>query len=118
MANVVDIYALPVPLKHLADYRAISRAAGRIFRKHGATEYREFTAPQAAMNGVRPFNGGVRLRKGEVLVMAVVGYPSAAARKRINAAIERDPKLAAMPPDPRFDMKRMAVSSFETIVAV
>ncbi len=119
MAKVVDIYALPVPLKHLAAYRAMSRAAGRIFRKHGATEYREFAAPQPAMKGVRPFTAGVRLRSGEVLVTAIVTYPSAAARKRINAAIEADPKLSAMAPDPgRFDMKRMTVSSFETIVDV
>ena len=119
MAKVVDIYALPVPMKRLAEYRAISRAAGRIFRKHGVTEYREFTAPQPAMQGVRPFTGGIRLRKGEVLVTAIVGYPSAAARKRINAAIEKDPKLAAMSQDADpFDMKRMTISSFETIVEV
>ena len=119
MAKVVDIYALPVPLKHLARYRRIARAAGRIFRKHGVTEYREFAAPQPAMQGVRPFTGGVKLKKGEVLVTAVVGYPSAAARKRINTAIEQDPTLLAMAPTPDvFDMKRMTVSSFETIVEV
>lgn len=119
MAKVVDIYALPIPLKRLAEYRAMSRAAGRVFRKHGATEYREFAAPQPAMKGVKPFTGGVRLRKGEVLVTAIVGYPSAAARERINRAIEQDPKLARLQPDPKvFDMKRMTVSSFETIVVV
>lgn len=119
MAKVVDIYALPVPAKRLAEYRAMSRAVGRIFRKYGVTEYREFTAPQPAMQRVRPFTGGVRLRKGEVLVTAIVGYPSAPARKRINAAVEKDVKLAAMSADPNiFDMKRMTVSSFETIVDV
>jgi uncharacterized protein YbaA (DUF1428 family) len=117
MAKVVDIYALPVPAKLMSEYRAIARAAGRIFRKHGVLDYREFTAPQPAMKGVRPFTGGVRLRKGEILVTAVVTYPSAAARKRINAAIEADPKLAAMAARPNpFDMKRMTASSFETIV--
>ena len=119
MTKVVDIYALPIPVKSIAEYRRMSRAAGRIFRKHGATEYREFAAPQAAMKGVKPFTGGVRLKKGEVLVTAIVGYPSAAARERINRAIEQDPKLARMQPEPKvFDMKRMTVSSFETIVAV
>jgi alkaline phosphatase len=117
MAKVVDIYALPIPEKLLTEYRAMSRAAGRIFRKHGALEYREFTAPQPAMQGLRPFNGGIRLRKGEILVMAIVTYPSVAARKRINAAIEADPKLKGPDPNP-FDMSRMAVSSFETIVEV
>ena len=119
MAKVVDIYALPVPAKHLAEYQKMSRTVGRIFRKHGVTDYREFAGAQPAMNGIKPFNAGIRLRKGEILVTAIVGYPSHAARKRINAAIEKDPKLDAMKPDPKiFDMKRMVVSSFETIVDV
>lgn len=116
MAKVVDLYALPVPLKHLAAYRKMSRAAGRIFRRHGVTDYREFAGAQPGMNGVKPFTAGVRLKKGEILVTAIVGYPSHAARKRINAAIEKDPKLALMTPDPKiFNMKRMVASSFETI---
>lgn len=119
MAKVVDLYALPVRRTHLAAYRRLSRAAGRIFRKHGVTEYREFTAGQAGMRGVRPFTAGVRLKPGEVLVTAIVGYPSAAARKRINSAIEKDPDLAKLQPAPGlFDMKRMMASSFETIVEV
>ncbi|HEX6324525.1 MAG TPA: DUF1428 family protein [Vicinamibacterales bacterium] len=119
MAKVVDLYALPVPRRKLAAYIRISRAAGRIFRKHGVTDYREFTAPQPGMSGMKPFTGGIRLKPGEVLVTAIVGYPSAAARKRINAAIEKDPKLAALASDSQaFDMKRMTVSSFETIVDV
>lgn len=119
MAKVVDLYALPVPAKHLETYRRLSRAVGRIFREHGVTDYREFTGAQPAMAGTRPFTGGIKLRKGEVLVTAIVGYPSTAARKRINAAIEKDPRLAMLGTDPSpFDMKRMTVSSFETIVEV
>ncbi|MDQ3071321.1 MAG: DUF1428 family protein [Acidobacteriota bacterium] len=118
-SKVVDIYALPVRQKDLDAYRLMSRAVGRIFRKHGVTEYREFTAAQPAMAGAKPFTGGIRLRKGEVLVTAIVGYPSVAARDRINKALEKDPKLTVLNPDPPlFDMKRMVVSSFETIIDV
>lgn len=119
MAKVVDIYALPVKKKNLAAYRALSRQVGRVFRKHGVTDYREFTAAQPAMEGIKPFTGGVRLQPGEVLVTAIVGYPSASARTRINKAIQDDPKLSKMSyDDAPFDMKRMTVSSFETIVDV
>ena len=120
MAKVVDLYALPVPLRHLAEYQKMSKAVGRIFRKHGVTDYREFAGAQPAMGKVRPFTAGIRLKRGEILVTAIVGYPSHAARRRINAAIEKDPKLLAMAaPDPKkFDMKRMMASSFETIVDV
>ena len=94
--------------------------AGRVFRRHGVTEYREFVYTGAALAAakVKPFNGGVKLKPGEVLVTAVVGYPSAAARKRINKAIEMDPAFQKMPPPTDFDMKRMLVSTFETIVDV
>ena len=119
MAKDVDIYALPVHAKHLAAYQKMSKATGRIFRKHGVTDYREFAGAQPAMSGIKPFTAGVRLKKGEILVTAIVGYPSHAARKRINAAIEKDPKLNMLMPDPKmFNMKRMVVSSFETIVDV
>ena len=49
MAAVVDLYALPVPKKKLGAYRRISRAAGRIFRRHGVTDYREFVLAGPAM---------------------------------------------------------------------
>ena len=120
MASVVDIYALPVPRKKLSAYRRISRTAGRVFRRHGVTEYREFAFTGAAMSqaSVKPFTGGIKLKPGEVLVTAVVGYPSHAARKRINKAIEADPAFQKMPPPTEFDMKRMTISTFETIVEV
>ena len=119
MAKVVDIYALPIPEKYLAEYQKMSRSVGRIFRKHGVTDYREFAGAQPAMGRVKPFTAGIRLKKGEILVTAIVGYPSHAARKRINAAIEKDPKLQMMEADAKmFNMKRMVASSFETIVDV
>ena len=41
-----------------------------------------------------------------------------AARKRINKAIEMDPEFQNMPQAVPFDLKRMTVSTFETIVEV
>lgn len=98
----------------------MSRMAGRVFRRHGVTEYREFVFTGAAMPqaSVKAFTGGIRLKPGEVLVTAIVGYPSRAARKRINKAIESDPAFQKMPPPTAFDMKRMTISTFDTIVEV
>ena len=41
MARYVDGYLLPVPKKKLDVYRQIAQKAGRIWREHGALEYRE-----------------------------------------------------------------------------
>jgi uncharacterized protein YbaA (DUF1428 family) len=37
----VDGFVLPVPKRQLATYRRIARRAGKIWRDHGALEYRE-----------------------------------------------------------------------------
>jgi uncharacterized protein YbaA (DUF1428 family) len=37
----VDGYVLPVPKKNLIAYRRLAGKAGKIWREHGALEYRE-----------------------------------------------------------------------------
>ena len=41
MARYVDGFVLPLPKKNLDSYRRIARAAGKIWKEHGAVEYRE-----------------------------------------------------------------------------
>jgi uncharacterized protein YbaA (DUF1428 family) len=40
----VDGFVLPVPKKNVAAYRAMARKAGKIWKEHGALEYRECVA--------------------------------------------------------------------------
>ena len=37
----VDGYVLPVPKKNLQAYRRMAQKAGKVWREHGALEYRE-----------------------------------------------------------------------------
>ncbi len=37
----VDGYVLPIPKKHLAAYRRMAQKAGKIWREHGALDYKE-----------------------------------------------------------------------------
>jgi uncharacterized protein YbaA (DUF1428 family) len=41
LARYVDGFVLPVPKRNLDAYRRQSREAGKIWREHGALEYRE-----------------------------------------------------------------------------
>ncbi|HET9234256.1 MAG TPA: DUF1428 family protein, partial [Candidatus Eisenbacteria bacterium] len=41
MALYVDGYVLPVPTKHLTAYRKLAQKAAKIWKEHGALEYRE-----------------------------------------------------------------------------
>jgi uncharacterized protein YbaA (DUF1428 family) len=44
MPHYVDGFVLPVPKRNLDAYRRIARKAGKIWREHGALEYRECIA--------------------------------------------------------------------------
>ena len=37
----VDGFVLPVPIKNLQAYRRMAQKAGKIWRKHGALDYKE-----------------------------------------------------------------------------
>jgi uncharacterized protein YbaA (DUF1428 family) len=41
MARYVDGYVLPIPKKHLQVYRRMAQKAGKIWREHGALDYKE-----------------------------------------------------------------------------
>jgi hypothetical protein len=45
MAMYVDGFVTPVPLARLDDYKRMARKAGKIWREHGALEFRECVAP-------------------------------------------------------------------------
>jgi uncharacterized protein YbaA (DUF1428 family) len=54
------------------------------------------------------------------VIFSFIGYPSRAARDRINAKVMNDPRLAKMmkPKDMPFDAKRMIYGGFKTIVKI
>ena len=41
MAQYVDGFVLPVPKKNIAAYARMAREAGKVWREHGALEFRE-----------------------------------------------------------------------------
>ena len=41
MARYVDGFLLPVPKKNMEAYRKMSAKAGKVWREHGALDYRE-----------------------------------------------------------------------------
>jgi uncharacterized protein YbaA (DUF1428 family) len=118
MARYVDGFVVPVPRKHLATYRRISQRAGRIWREHGALEYRECAGDDMRAKGMTPFPRNAKARSGETVVFSWIVYKSRAHRDRVNAKVMSDPRLDKMM-DPKimpFDVKRMAYGGFKMIV--
>jgi uncharacterized protein YbaA (DUF1428 family) len=114
----VDGFVLPIAKKNLAAYRRMSKKAGRVWREHGALEYRECAGDDLAVKMGLPFPRLARVKPGETVVFSWIVYKSRAHRDRTNAKVMKDPRLASMMDSKAmpFDVKRMAYGGFEVIV--
>ena len=112
----VDGFVIPVPRKNIDSYRRISRAAGKIWREHGALEYRECVGDDLDSPMGRSFPRGIKTKAGETVVFSWIVYKSRAHRNAVNKKVMKDPRLNEMPPEMPFDIKRMLYGGFKTIV--
>jgi len=113
----VDGFLLPVPKKNLAAYKRIATKAGKIWREHGALDYKECVGDDLKVKMVLPFTKSVKLKAGEVPVFAFIVFKSRAQRDKVNKKVMSDPRLKSMASEPMvFDMKRMVYGGFKTLV--
>ena len=114
----VDRFILPVPVKNLRAYRRMAQLAGKVWREHGALDYREFVADDVKVGKWTSFPRSVKLKRGETVVFSWIVYKSRDHRDRVNAKVMKDKRLAkmmdlkAMP----FDGKRMIYGGFKILV--
>jgi uncharacterized protein YbaA (DUF1428 family) len=117
MARYVDGFVLPVPKRNLDAYRRMARQAGKVWREHGALEYRECVADDVKKGELTSFPRSVELKRGETVVFAWIVYKSRAHRDRVNAKVMKDPRMNGQKDTP-FDMRRMIFGGFEVVVDV
>ena len=116
--SYVDGFVVPVPKKKLAAYRRMAAKAGKIWREHGALEFRESIADDVKWGKRTSFPRSVKQKTGETVMFSYIVYKSRAARDRVNAKVMKDKRLAKMM-DPKampFDAKRMIWGGFKTVV--
>jgi uncharacterized protein YbaA (DUF1428 family) len=115
----VDGFVLAVPKKNLDAYRRMARKAGKVWREHGALEYRECVGDDLDVKGISiTFPRLARVKPGETVAFSWIVYKSRAHRDRVNAKVMKDPRLAKMM-DPKampFDSKRMVYGGFKVLV--
>jgi uncharacterized protein YbaA (DUF1428 family) len=116
MAHYVDGFVLPVPKKNLNAYRRMAQTAGKIWREHGALEFRECVGDDLNVKMGLPFPRAIKTKPSETVVFSWIVYKSRAHRDRVNAKVMKDPRLAKMPKTMPFDVKRMLYGGFKTIV--
>jgi uncharacterized protein YbaA (DUF1428 family) len=98
----------------------MARKAGKIWREHGALQYRECVADDVKAGKLTSFPQSVKLKRDETVVFSWIVYRSRAHRDRVNAKVMNDPRLTGMmdPKDMPFDAKRMFFGGFNVIVDV
>jgi uncharacterized protein YbaA (DUF1428 family) len=113
----VDGFIVPVPEKNLDAYRRLAQKAGKVWREHGALEYREFVADDVKVGKWTSFPQSVKLKKGETVIFAWITYKSRAHRDKVNAKVMADERLKGMmsPADMPFDGKRMIYGGFKML---
>lgn len=116
--SYVDGFVLPIPTKNMAAYRKMAKLAGKVWREHGALDYKECIADDVKPGKHTSFPQSVKLKAGETVVFSYIVYKSKADRNRINKKVMADPRLAAMmdPKSMPFDGKRMFWGGFKVFV--
>jgi uncharacterized protein YbaA (DUF1428 family) len=114
----VDGFVVPVPRKSIAAYKKLAKLAAKVWREHGALDYRECVAEDVKVGKWTSFPRSVKLKKGETVIFSWITYKSRAHRDRVLKKVMKDKRLADFmnPKSMPFDAKRMIYGGFDTIV--
>jgi uncharacterized protein YbaA (DUF1428 family) len=114
----VDGFIVPVPKRKQDAYRRMAAKAGKVWREHGAIEYRECIADDVKPGKWTSFPQAVKLKPGETVWFSYVVYKNRKHRDQVVAKVMKDKRLASMM-DPKampFDGKRMIYGGFKASV--
>jgi uncharacterized protein YbaA (DUF1428 family) len=117
--SYVDGFVLLVPKKKLAAYKRMATLGAKIWREHGALDYRECVGDDLKVKFGMPFTKLAKPKAGEAIVFSFIVYKSRAHRDKVNAKVMADKRMTgSMTMEMPFDPKRMAYGGFKTFVEV
>ena len=118
MPKYVDGFVIPVPKKHLAQYRKLASLAGKVWREHGALDYVECIGDDVAVKGMRSFPQIARAKATDIVVFSWIVYKSKSHRNAVNKKVMSDPRLAGMMEVSKrvFNAKGMAYGGFKVLL--
>ena len=116
--SYVDGYVLPVPKRKMKAYVRLARLGERMWRKHGALDYKECVGDDLTTPCGIPFTRSLKLKPGETAVFSYVVFKSRAHRDRVNAKAMKDPRIKGMCDEKSmpFDVRRMAYGGFKVLI--
>ncbi len=114
MAKYVDFVILPIAKKNIAAYKKSTMAVGKILLKHGALASRDFIAEDNNATKLM-FPKLMKLKPGELIIVAVAEFNSKAHRNKVFKLLEKDPAMekimSSMPME-----KRTVMGGFKSLV--
>lgn len=122
MANYIDGFILPVPQKHLQEYKGVAEKVAEIWKEYGALSYFEFVGDDLTLEDTRSFIEVVDLKEDEVVVFGWVVFPSKEIRDTANQQVPNDPRMGELVSpllDPErliFNAGRMVYGGFKSLV--
>ena len=116
--SYVDGFVLTVPKKKLKAYKALAEKGAELWMDHGALGYHECVGEDLKTKIGVPFPKLAKAKAGEVVLFSYITYRNRKHRDQVNKKAMADPRMATMcdPKNPPFDMKRMSMGGFETLV--
>ncbi len=122
MSGYIDGFVLPVPRKHLDEYKKAAGKIAEIWKEYGALGYFEYAGDDMKPEGLRSFLDFVDAKADEVVVFGWVVFESRETRDLANKKVPADPRmtdLVAPLTDPArliFDAGRMVYGGFQPLV--
>ena len=118
MSQYIDGFVMSVPKAKLAAYKKLATKAAKLWREHGALEYRECVGDDMKAQDMVAFPKLAKSKPDEVVIFAYVVFKSRKHRDASNKKLFADPRLHALGAESGaiFDCKRMAYGGFKTLV--
>lgn len=122
MINYIDGFVLPVPRKHLNEYRLVAEKVADIWKEHGALNYFEYVGDDLKLEGTSSFPEFIDAKEDEAIVFGWVVFDSRKARDITNKHVAADPRMtdliAPLTDSSRiiFDPKRMVYGGFQPLI--
>ncbi len=117
MATYVDGFVIPIKKKDLNAYKKMAKIGCKVWMDHGALDYYECVGDQIDLPFGLPFSKLAKLKADETVIFAFIVYKSKSHAAQVTKKVHADPRMSpekfkTMP----FDMKRMSMGKFKTIV--
>jgi uncharacterized protein YbaA (DUF1428 family) len=120
-AGYVDGYIIPIPKRNVSIYKKMAKEAGKLWRKHGALDYKECAGDDLNTTCGITMDKLSKAGKNETVIFAFITFKSRRHRDSVNKKVEKemmsDPRMQEMQNKPMpMDMRKMAYGGFKIIV--